>query len=338
MFLMKKYIVLAAILFCATGCLFKGCELGDDDETMGELGKAEFAWDRGILGCLFGCNAEEPMATRSTAYLVVMNDEDIASFTVSSDNPEVLDFSSDDPESSFIKCEAHREGEARVILTSAATSSVIDRFKVKVRDVAAMKLANPDLYEQTLTIMTGGTCTVGIELREDGDKRLVGVGGVDYILEGGISEVNVTLVDALADLIVSMLIGSVDEYASIEALEPGGGSLSVMAPSGVSFNVPVAIVDASVVTRVEIAYDEEYAEAGDTALHIDAEAFSGGEPVHSPECQWSLTPPDGPVVIDYSGRDWVQLHTPTPASAEIACTVGSVTESRTVTFRPPAED
>jgi hypothetical protein len=335
---MKKFIMLAAVLLGATGCLFKGCDLSDDGKTMGELGKAEFAWDRGILGCLFGCNAEEPMATRSTAYLVVMNDEEIAAFTVSSDNPEVLDFSSDDPGSSTIKCEAHREGEARVILTDAATSSVIDRFKVKVRDVAAMKLADPDLYEHTLTVMTGGTCTVNVELREDGEKRLVGVGGVDYILEGGISEVNVTLVDAIADLIVSMLVGSVDEYASIEALEPGSGNLSIMAPSGVSYNVPVAVVDASVVTRVDLVYEEAFAESGDTALHIDAEAFAGGEPVHSPECAWSLTPPDGPVVIDYSGRDWVQLHTPTPATAEIACTVGSATGSRTVVFRAPSEE
>lgn len=325
-------------MLSATGCFFKSCDLSSDGSTMGELGKAELAWDRGILGCLFGCNAEEPMATRSTAYLVVLNDEDLDAFTVSSDNPEVLDFSKEGPESSFIKCEAHREGEAKVILTSISSSSVIDRFKVKVRDVAAMKLADPELYEETLTIMVGGSRHVGIELRDDDENRLVGVGGVDYILEGGISEVNVTLVDALADLIVSMLVGSVDEYVDIEALVTGSGNLSILAPSGVFFNIPVAIVDASAVTRVEISYDEEYAEAGNSGLHVDAEAFSGAEPVHSPECEWSLNPPDGPVVADVTGRDWIEIQTPVPATVEVVCTLGSVSGRRTVTFRPPAED
>jgi len=334
---MKKYLIVTAVMLSATGCFFKSCDLSSDDTTMGELGKAEFAWDRGMLGCLFGCNAEEPMATRSLAYLVVLNDEEFGAFTVSSDNPEVADFSKESAESSFIKCEAHREGEAKVILTSAS-SSVIDRFKVKVRDVAAMKLSNPDLYVDTLTIMTGGSKQVGIELRDDDDNRLVGVGGVDYILEGDISEANVTIMDALADVIVSMLVGSVDEYVNLEALEPGSGNLSVLAPSGVFFNIPVAIVDAYAVTRVTLSYDEEYAEAGNTGLHVDAEAFAGSEPVHSPECAWSLSPPDGPVYIDYTGRDWVEIQTPVPATAEVACAVGLTTSSRTVTFRPPAED
>jgi hypothetical protein len=334
---MKKLFVLAAVALSATGCFFKSCEI-DNDETMGELGKAEFAWDRGILGCLFGCNAEEPMATRSTAYLVVMNDEEFGAFTVSSDNPAVLEFSKESNESSFIKCEAHQEGEAKVILTSPTSLDVIDRFKVKVRDVEAMKLGDPDLYEDTLTIMTGGSRSVGMELRDDDGKRLVGVGGVDYILEGGITEANVTLMDAIADLIVSMLAGSVDEYVSLEALEPGSGNLSVLAPSGVFFNIPVSIVDASAVTRVTLTYDEEYAVAGNTGLNVGAEAFAGSETVHSPECEWSLNPPDGPVYMDFSGRDWIEIQTEVPASVEVTCTVGLISGSKTVTFRAPPED
>jgi hypothetical protein len=335
--IMKKMLILAALMLAATGCFFKSCEI-QNDETMGELGRAEFAWDRGILGCLFGCNAEEPMATRSLAYLTVQNAGDLGVFTVSSDNPAVLDFSKESPESSFIKCESHQEGEARVILTGSTSMTVIDRFEVKVRDVKAMKLTDPDLYVETLTIMTGGSRQVGMELRDDDDKRLVGVGGVDYIMEGGITEANVTLMDALADVIVSMLVGSVDEYVSLEALEPGSGNLSVLAPSGVFFNIPVAIVDAHAVTRVELSYDDEFAEAGNTGLHVDAGAFAGSEPVHSPECEWSLSPPDGPVFIDFSGRDWVEIQTPVPAAVEVICTVGTTTGSRTVTFRPPAGD
>lgn len=335
---MKKTIILAAVTLAATGCFFKSCDLSSDDVTMGELGKAEFAWDRGVLGCLFGCNAEEPMATRSMAYLVVLNDEDFGAFNVSSDNPEVADFSKESPENSFIRCEAHREGEAKVILTSATSSSVIDRFKVKVRDVAAMKLSDPEMYVETLTIMTGGSKHVGIELRDDDDKRLVGVGGVDYILEGELSEANVTLMDALADVIVSVLVGSVDEYVDIDALEPGSGNLSVLAPSGVFFNIPVAIVDAGAVTRVALTYDDEFAVAGNDGLHVDAEAFAGSEIVHSPDCEWSLNPPDGPVFIDFSGRDWVEIQTPVPATAEVTCTVGSAAGSRSVTFRTPPEE
>ena len=51
-------------LFALVAVVLVGC--GDPslfgEPTRGELDRADFAWDEGALGCLFGCDAKEAMA------------------------------------------------------------------------------------------------------------------------------------------------------------------------------------------------------------------------------------------------------------------------------------
>lgn len=66
----------------------------------GEEKVVELAWASGLLGCIFGCNADEPMVAHGRAYLMVVNADEIPAFTVESDHPEVMSAARpDDPDS-----------------------------------------------------------------------------------------------------------------------------------------------------------------------------------------------------------------------------------------------
>ncbi len=311
-----------------SGC-WPSCSIGEG-VSMGELGVAEFAWDEGMLGCLFGCDAEEPMAARAVANLIIVNDEDLPTFVVSSSNPEVLEFIQDEPGDSYIRAESHAAGKAKIVL-STVMGDVVDRFEIRVRDVDTIRLSNRELYSERFTLMVGGSRTVNIDLEDTRGNELKGIGGVDYTLYGGITEEQVTLIDAFTDFIVSILVGTVQEYVTVEALAPGLGTISVDAPSGAGLDIPARVVEPADVTRIDLALEEE-ARVGDSAT-VDARAYAGSERVYSPGCAWEMDPAEGPVTIDSSGRSSITLESATPASATVTCTVGDQSDSLTVTFR-----
>jgi hypothetical protein len=323
-------VVVAWAALSLPGC-FPGCGPIDEGVSMGEMGRAEFAWDEGILGCLFGCDAEEAMAARAVTYMSVVNGDELPTFTVSSDDPSVLTFVQDEPGDERIRCESHAAGSARIVLADVVSGGVIDRFRIDVRDVAAIRPSDGELYDETYTIMAGGMDAIYLDLLDGRGRTLVGVGGVDYALEGGLTEEGVTLVGALADLLVSILVGTTREYVTVEAVAAGSGSIVVSAPSGVHFVMPAAIVDASAVGAVSLSSEGAFA-VGEQG-HVEARALAGGERVHSPECAWTIEPAGGPVTIDSEGRDYLDLASTAAGSATVTCAVGSASDSIHVSFR-----
>lgn len=312
----------------ASGC-WPSCQIGEG-VSLGEMGVAEFAWDEGMLGCLFGCDAEEPMAERAVANIMIVNDEDLPTFVVSSSDEAVLTFVQDEPGDSFIRAESHAPGKAKIVLSTVA-GDVIDRFEIRVRSVDSIRLSNQDLYSERFTLMVGGSRTINIDLEDSRANELKGIGGVDYTLYGGITEEHVTLVDAFADFIISILVGTVQEYVTVEALAPGLGTISVDAPSGAGIDIPAQVVEPEDVTSIDLALEEE-AVVGDSVT-VDAYAYTGSERVYSPGCAWEMDPAEGPVTMDSPGRSSITLESSTPASVTVTCTVGTQSDSLTVTFR-----
>lgn len=318
---MQLALALAIAALAQSGCF-------DEGASFGERGRAQFAWDQGLLGCLFGCDADEPMAAHSVAMIEVLNHEELPPYVVSSSSPSVLEFFDEDPEGSGVRCESHEAGSAHLVLSDATTGEEIDRFEIAVHDVARIEVAEEELFREELTIMVGGERGIGLDLRDDRGRELVGIGGVSYGFSGGIDEESASLADAYADFIASLFVGTTDEGVTIEALALGAGAVTASARSGATLEIPVRIVDESVVTRVEVEARGEL-EAG-SAIIFDCLAFAGAEPVYAPVSTCSLEPADGAIAIDWESRGTVQLAATGPGSATLTCRVGGATASAEV--------
>jgi len=304
-----------------------GCEISGGAESVGELGLAEFEWDRGTPECVFDCGAAESLATRSIAYLLVVNQEEVPRFVVSSSDSEIVEFSKESEMSYSILAEAHREGEAQVILYESYSHNVLDRFEVKVRDVAEIVLKEPGLFEERLTTVAGGKKYVFLNLKDRQGNKLFGIGGVDYYLADGFTVEQVTLVSAMHDPLLTYFGGSFSECAFIEVMAFGTGSIAVEAPSGASLSIPVAIVDESVITRLALS------SSGDAyRITVFANAWNGNEPVYSPDCEWTWDSTGGSVYLVFEGRDYLALEGSSSARANITCTIGIHTATHNVTF------
>lgn len=297
----------------------------------GENGVVELAYDEGALGCLFGCDAREPMAARANTVLDVLNADEIPPFDVSSSDESVLEFIQNGGRGdSSIRVVSHDAGSAHIVFTDAAGEE-IDRYELEVRDVDRIELRSPDIRDRYL-IMVGGTDGLGIDLFDNRDRDLKGYGGVDYALTGSIGETELTLVSALADAIAAAFVGSTSESASVEALAVGDGQIEITAPSGASLTIPVEVVDETAVDRVEV---EDATEEPSMSEVVSASAFhADGEQIHEPECTWSIEPAGGPVTITSENRDSVTVTSDVSGSATVTCTVGSASGSGTVTFAP----
>jgi hypothetical protein len=314
-----------AVLLSSSAC---GVSSGQPSE--GELGNAQFAWDDGVFGCLFGCDADEPMVAHAVAYLQVLNDEDLPAFTVESSNSEVFEATD---AGSFIRLDSHASGEAKVVLVDAATGEVVDRFEVSVRDVAAIEVGQ-DGFQPPFHIMTEGEVQISLTLKDDRGNRLKGVGGVDYTLSGDLDEERATLITALADLIASVFAGTSTEYVSVEALDVGSGSITAVAASGATLSVPVAVVDASAIDRVTVSgIDSDTLPAPGESTSVNAQAFSLMYQVHSPTCAWSLSPEEGAVRISSTGRDYLSVIADAPGTATATCTIGDQSASMQIEYR-----
>lgn len=320
--------MLAMAALAAAMTMSVGCDgsIGTDASS-GELGQATFAWDVGLFGCLFGCDAGAPMAERSVARLHVLNPEQLPAFTAASDDPDIAAMEMVDADT--IQIEATGTGRTKVVLRDADTGEVVDRFAIDVLSVDEIAPTAEDLYQERFTIAVGGEVQLGISLFHDGE-RMVGVGGVDYAFDGGIGEQQVTLVEAIADWVLSGLLGTADEYADLEALALGSGSLTVSAPSGAELEVPVDIVDPSVVTRISLAMRSEPVDG--RSVIVDARAVTGSETVHAAPCVWALSPADGPVLLDWATDTTAQLRTTEDSRATLSCAIADVSGRLAVEF------
>jgi hypothetical protein len=203
-----------------------------------------------------------------------------------------------------------------------------------VKDVATIAVDSPD-YRTVFTIMLGGAVTMTLDLSDARGRTLKGIGGVDYAFAGGISATELTLASAIVNAIASIFTGTATEYVDLTANALGAGTISITAPSGASLGVPVAIVDESAVERIELCGEFDGTPvANQDSLSIYADAFAAGdEPVHSPECAWSLAPVAGPIAFDSMGRSSVSLSATAPGTATVTCVIGAQSATFDVTFQ-----
>jgi hypothetical protein len=307
------------------------CHVGvGEDASQGEKGVAEFGWDRGAFGCTFGCNASEGIPAEAHADLLVLNAADLPEFAVASDSEPIASFELVSP--GRIRVDAHTAGTARVELTDTATGDLIDRFAIHVRDVADIELAIEDLYEEELTIVSGGELRIDLILRDDSGDALIGIGGVTYAASGEVAGAALTLVDAATEAILEALFGA-SEYVRLRASAAGAGEVEVRAVSGVALELPIRIIDADAVTRVIIAPPEQPFRVGSSTTLV-ASALAGTEPAHSPPCAWTA-PETGPIVASLLGRSTITLEATAAGQATVRCAVGDAEASITVDATPP---
>ncbi|MCA9638284.1 MAG: hypothetical protein KC420_19780, partial [Myxococcales bacterium] len=251
--------------------LSAGCGLADlgTAPSVGEEGEVELAWAGGVLGCLFGCDAADPMVAGGRAYLSVVNDDDLPAFTVESEDPAVVSAAA---EGGSIVLDAAGPGEARIVFRDAQRGEVFDRFTIKVRDVAAIELSD-DFHgdEEELAVMVGGDARIHLDLRDAADHHLQGIGGVSYTLSDELSEEEVNLIEAIAEAIAGIFGGLNNEGVAVEAIAVGSGSILVEAPSGAARTIPVRVVDAAAITRVELRGGDEGPTIGEP-YNVDAAA------------------------------------------------------------------
>jgi hypothetical protein len=260
----------------------------------------------------------------------VINEEELSPFTVESDAPEIAEMTQVSEGSSTIRIEAHASGRAKLILRDRDSGEVIDRFTISAQPVESIELATDDVYEQRFTIVPGGESTLYLHLSNDGD-RLVGIGGVDFAFSGGITEEQATLVSAIVDTIVAGLAGTSDDYISIETLAVGSGSITATAVGGGTLEIPVAIVEPSDVTTIQMSTRSEPM-LGHSVI-IDARSLAGDETVHEAPCAWHMAPSDGPIQVEWEGSTSVQVAASAAGTATIRCTVGNSSQSLEITFQ-----
>ena len=298
--------------FACFALLVLGC--GPDDSREGELGNAEFAWDDGVLGCLFGCDAGEPMVEGGFANLRVTNASDLGDYTVGVDGALI-----DAVGTSRITLEGGAAGSGKVYL-DGLDGDLIDRFRIDVAAVERIEVNNPELFVDQLTVLAGGDAQLTVDVLGDGE-HLKGYGGIEYELIGGISESEVSLGSALADAFVGALVGSNNEYVRIDAIALGAGQIRAVAVSGVELTVPVAIIDEADLTGIELQQSEALRANSDDPSFIDAKVLAGVEPVHGAACDWSIEPAEGPITASF-GSTSATLEASAPATAILTCTIG----------------
>ena len=295
------------------------------DPSRGEMGRAELAWDHGALGCLFGCDASAPMAARARATLLVLNDEELPALTVSSEDPAVAEFSYQS--GGYVGVDSHAAGRVRLVLSDAATGETIDRFAIEVHDVAAIEAYRPEHLGRVL-VMSGGGVILSLTLRDADDEAMVGVGGVDYALEGGLTEAQVGLAEAIADAFAQALVGASEELDLLVA-DTGEGNVRVTAPSGATLSLPFAVVGPEVVSEVTVTAPDGLDVGWSSNFQANAYA-TGHERVHSPLCAWELTEIQGGVELSSMSRDTLWVTSSAPGSAVGRCTINGVIGQATV--------
>jgi hypothetical protein len=160
---------------------------------------------------------------------------------------------------------------------------------------------------------------------------MLGMGGVDYALSGGITESQATFEDALASFLFGQFESAADEGFSVDAAGVGTGQLVIAAPSGALAEIPVAIVDASAVATITLTATLPVAVGN--SQPVTAHALTSDErTIESPACGWTLTPTSGAPEIVSEGRESAYVLAQTPAAATIRCGIGAAAGELALTF------
>lgn len=295
--------------------------------TPGELGRLSFGYDYGDVLCTLGCSADEPIAERSQVQIQAFGSGELPPLKAVSDAPEVATFSIGND--GDIHVETHATGDVRVELRDE-DDELVEALALRVKAVHDIELTDDS---DSVVIMSGGSDYIGLDLLDEDGCRMVGVGGVDYVLEGPVSESGEWLLIELAvEWIFEPWFGNrVDEGFWVQSEEEGEGQILVRAPSEVERAIPVAVVDASAVAEVVLPQPDVHA-LGETPRYSAHAYDAEGTEVRDPDCTWSIEPSDGPVQLGDIGRDSVELTSTVPAQAVVTCQVGTALASMPVAF------
>jgi len=329
-----KLVLALALVLPASGCVVKTEDSDSNigtgkcgmstEQTPGELGVLKFAYDRGAIGCMFGCGATEPLGARSKARFAVYSDTALPAVSVSSTDEAVAKF--DITNTGRIAITTGAPGTAKLEIKDAS-GTLIDALPVVVKSVSTIR-ADKD---ESLAIMTGGAVSVNLTLEDENGCALMGLGGVDYQLSGGISKGEVTILTQIVDWLLQPVISSMEESFTLNAQTVGAGSVEISAPSGATATLPVEVVDEASVAKVSLDVSDDL-ESGEM-FTAEASAFTSDERrVYSPKCTWTLSPETGPITIKSSTRDTALIKSDTPAEAELTCTIAGVSGSAPIVY------
>ena len=314
------------VMISSSGCFFEPFSVGDE-------GRVEYAYADGLLGCLFGCSAEEPMAEGAHALVSIVNTEDLPPFTVSSDEPDVAVFTQDGVGSSHVHAEALSPGTARIVVRDPTTGEVIDRLPIRVHTVARIEI-DAQTEDQPLTYLEETRFSIRPTAYDEEGEELVGVGGLTYEVSPVVDEYHRPSffgLEQIGDAFAAILVGHNQEVAEFETSGTGEGDLRITARSGATLRVPIAVVSVEDVTRVELDTDSERDDDG--RIRVDADAWAGDREISSPACSWSIDPASGPLHFDHTERDAAWLISDVEGgSATVRCSIGSADDTLVVTF------
>ncbi|MCA9649774.1 MAG: hypothetical protein H6712_28145 [Myxococcales bacterium] len=299
--------------------------------TAGEQGLLHFAYDYGAIVCAFGCGADEPIAERSTVQIDAFapSGVELPPVHAVSDAPEVATF--EILHDGDVEIQAHAPGSVRLELRDA-DDELVEAVGFEVRPVASIELY--DSEPSPLTIMVGGSDTIHLDLRDEDGCHLVGIGGLDYTMTGTIEgDDSFIVLSTVVGWFLEPWTGSpVDELFGVLAQSVGEASVVARAPSGSELVLPVSVVDASAVAELGLSEPElPWAAGSDEEIYAWA-ADAEGTLIEDPDCEWSIDPADGPVVLD-DRRSYVSLYSEVPARATVRCTLGSQSEAVSVVFQ-----
>lgn len=321
-----------AALLC-TAALASGC-LPFTEPSEGELGRVEYSWDEGLLGCLFGCDAEAPLAVSGHAFVVVHDADELPPFTVSTDAPEVALFTQDGAGSNAVRAEGVSEGRARVVIRDARSGEVIDRLPIRVRQVDRIEPGR-DLPGDELLLVEGTDIALRMRLFA-GDREMVGVGALGYELAPALGRPapSADPLDLLGigDAIAALLAGTSHEQVELEARGAGAGRIRAFAEGGAELELPFEVVAAEAVTRVSISVTEPGSIEDDLPATLAARAFVGDREVTEPPCSWSIASVEGPLTLSGSTGPTASVNAGGPGSAEVTCRIGGASASTRVRF------
>ena len=319
----RRTLAVAIVLFAAAGC-------GNIGPTHGELGKALFSYDKGAFGCLGACpSASEPMAANSRVIIYVTNADDLADFTVSSTDGSVATFTRNSGTTKVngktwigVSAVSMGAGDVKLSLTDAAAGQELDRLPVHVHDVAKIEVHDQaEEYRDALTIMTGGSVSLLMDLKDAKDQKLIGHGGLNYAYQGAANEPALLQV-LFGELIISIFAGTASEYLEVSTEGPGTGTITASSPAGAVLDIPVKVIDGDAVTSVSLVPQSDAAKVGESYF-VDVKAMAGAEVVHDPSCFWTLSEVVGPVTIKSASRGSATLESAEAGSATLNCTIGA---------------
>src|SRR5262249_35850436 len=135
--------------------------------------------------------------------------------------------------------------------------SVIDRLPVETRLIDKIAPDRDKVFRNRILLVDGSELRLNVTVLDRDKKPLVGVGALQYTLTGGLTEAQVSLGGIIADLLLTGLAGSNVESFTMDAKGLGSGSIHIAAAGGAFLDIPVEVVDSSVITRLEMAPKQE---------------------------------------------------------------------------------